>query len=300
MHHQPARNHRCPDTDQQCGNSAFHQTPERNQIETGVGAERFPMLTRCRRMPCGFRSFSLSSPFACDGSMSSTCCQASYAALPVLPRPRRFRSNVRQAPKCRGSSFKSLLKVEPPRRPLSPVLLTSDGALMPGFRQCRSRDDRVAEVRHRLIRSRAGVGFRRPRLMSKVTAGVPALQPRPVPLLFHSRRRPAHPARCGSARILVQRPPRLSDPPDCANRHRWHRDRQPEFRPSHVTALTEHGPPAIQSSRATVCTTGSPSPASCVMQPILPAATRSGFVSLRCCRSLRARSRDAISGCSKL
>ena len=36
------------------------------------------------------------------------------------------------------------------------------------------------------------------------------------------------------------------------------------------------GPPVAQSSSSTVCTTGSgASPASCVMQPILPAATRS-------------------------
>ena len=58
------------------------------------------------------------------------------------------------------------------------------------------------------------------------------------------------------------------------------------------------GPPAIQSSNWTVCTTGTP-PESCVMQPMLPAAIRSGRVRA-IVSSLRARRRPAISGCIRL
>src|SRR5262249_11859806 len=60
------------------------------------------------------------------------------------------------------------------------------------------------------------------------------------------------------------------------------------------------GPPVAQSSNSTVCTTGSgASPVSCVMQPILPAATTSARVNA-ILASLRSRKAEASSCCKRL
>ena len=60
------------------------------------------------------------------------------------------------------------------------------------------------------------------------------------------------------------------------------------------------GPPVAQSRSSTVCTIGSVVPlAICVMQPILPAAIKSGLV-LSILATLRSRRRVAISGCKRL
>src|SRR5215813_822081 len=60
------------------------------------------------------------------------------------------------------------------------------------------------------------------------------------------------------------------------------------------------GPPVAQSSNSTVCTIGTSVPvASCVMQPILPAAIKSGL-SLLIFASLRARNCPESAGCMML
>ena len=68
----------------------------------------------------------------------------------------------------------------------------------------------------------------------------------------------------------------------------------------HAGKLRGLGPPVAQSSNSAVWTTGSVVPAAIwVMQPILPAAIRSGAV-LSIAAALRSRRRVAISGCNKL